>query len=124
MQNRNSEFQILNLKKMIAGFGFFARARSFDNRQRKYGAQSAAIDFRAANQGSDWASAANETFKKLISAGEHDKLIKYENLGDEIAPARADRRTFPAAALRIGAGKRKASRSKFLTTRLIWVRFR
>jgi len=45
------------------------------------------INFRAANQGLDWASAANETFKKLISAGEHDKLIKYENLGSEVALA-------------------------------------
>jgi 4,5-DOPA dioxygenase extradiol len=30
---------------------------------------------------------ANEIFKKLISADEHDKLIEYENLGSRIALA-------------------------------------
>jgi len=45
------------------------------------------INFRAAGKGSDWASEADEIFKNLISAGEHDKLIKYENLGGAVALA-------------------------------------
>ncbi|HEX8366966.1 MAG TPA: 4,5-DOPA dioxygenase extradiol [Pyrinomonadaceae bacterium] len=45
------------------------------------------INFRATNQGLDWAHEANEIFKNLISANEHDKLIKYENLGSQIAQA-------------------------------------
>ncbi|MDQ3798719.1 MAG: 4,5-DOPA dioxygenase extradiol [Acidobacteriota bacterium] len=45
------------------------------------------INFRAPNQGSGWAYEANEIFKKLISGGEHDKLIEYENLGSEVALA-------------------------------------
>ncbi|HEX8250358.1 MAG TPA: 4,5-DOPA dioxygenase extradiol [Pyrinomonadaceae bacterium] len=45
------------------------------------------INFRAPNQGLDWANEANEIFKNLISANEHDKLIKYENLGSQIALA-------------------------------------
>jgi 4,5-DOPA dioxygenase extradiol len=42
------------------------------------------VNFRAPNQGQDWAVEANEIFKNLISAGEHDKLIEYENLGGEV----------------------------------------
>lgn len=45
------------------------------------------INFRAPDQGLEWANSANEIFKNLISAGEHDKLIKYEKLGSEIALA-------------------------------------
>jgi 4,5-DOPA dioxygenase extradiol len=45
------------------------------------------INFRAPNKGFDWAISASENFKKLILAGEHDKLIKYENLGNEVALA-------------------------------------
>lgn len=45
-------------------------------------------DFRQPEQGLSWANEANEIFKNLISAGEHDKLIQYENLGSrEIALA-------------------------------------
>jgi 4,5-DOPA dioxygenase extradiol len=44
------------------------------------------INFRA-NQSYDWAHSANEKFKDLISANEHDKLIKYENLGSDVALA-------------------------------------
>ena len=33
--------------------------------------------------GFDWAKQINSTFKKLISNGSHDKLIKYESLGKE-----------------------------------------
>lgn len=33
----------------------------------------------------EWANSANEIFKDLILAGEHDKLIRYENLGTEVA---------------------------------------
>ena len=42
------------------------------------------VNFRAA-QPLEWAESANKKFKDLISAGEHDKLIEYENLGSEVA---------------------------------------
>lgn len=45
------------------------------------------VNFRAPNEGLDWAIEANEIFKNLILSGEHDKLIKYENLGSEVALA-------------------------------------
>lgn len=35
----------------------------------------------------DWAASANNKFKKLILSGEHDKLIKYESLGNDAALA-------------------------------------
>jgi 4,5-DOPA dioxygenase extradiol len=44
------------------------------------------INFRA-TQSFDWAISANEKLKDLISADEHDKLIKYESLGSDIALA-------------------------------------
>ena len=44
------------------------------------------INFRAVHA-LEWAKSANKKFKDLISAGEHDKLIKYENLGGDIALA-------------------------------------
>lgn len=37
--------------------------------------------------GFDWAVEANETFKKLILSGEHDKLIRYETLGKAVQMA-------------------------------------
>ena len=42
------------------------------------------INFRA-SQSLEWAESANKKFKDLISAGEHDKLIKYEDLGRDVA---------------------------------------
>lgn len=45
------------------------------------------INFRAPNQGADWAIAANEILKDLILSGEQAKLIKYEDLGNEVALA-------------------------------------
>lgn len=44
------------------------------------------IDFQA-KIAPDWALSANEKIKNLILAGEHDKLIKYENLGKDVALA-------------------------------------
>ena len=44
------------------------------------------INFRA-NATQEWALSANEKIKNLILAGEHDKLIKYENLGNDEASA-------------------------------------
>jgi 4,5-DOPA dioxygenase extradiol len=44
------------------------------------------INFRAAAS-HDWARSANEKFKDLILRGEHDKLIRYENLGNDAALA-------------------------------------
>ncbi len=44
------------------------------------------INFRSTNS-YDWANSANEKFKNLISAGEHDKLLKYETLGNDVALA-------------------------------------
>jgi 4,5-DOPA dioxygenase extradiol len=44
------------------------------------------INFRAP-QSLDWALAANEKFKDLILKGEHDKLIKYESLGNDVSMA-------------------------------------
>lgn len=35
--------------------------------------------------GYSWAADANETFKKLILSGDYSSLVKYENLGNEIA---------------------------------------
>lgn len=44
------------------------------------------INFGAA-QSLDWALSANEKFKDLILKGEHEKLIRYENLGNDVALA-------------------------------------
>ena len=44
------------------------------------------IDFRS-TAAPDWAQSANEKIKNLILAGEHDKLIRYENLGKDVALA-------------------------------------
>ena len=41
------------------------------------------IDFRA-TAAPDWALSANEKIKNLILAGEHDKLVRYENLGEDV----------------------------------------
>jgi 4,5-DOPA dioxygenase extradiol len=41
------------------------------------------VDFRSPS-GFDWAVEANDKFKKLISAGDHQSLIKYSTLGKEI----------------------------------------
>lgn len=40
-----------------------------------------------ARRSHDWAESANKKFKDLISAGEHDKLIRYEALGKDVALA-------------------------------------
>jgi 4,5-DOPA dioxygenase extradiol len=42
------------------------------------------INFRAP-QSHEWARSADEKFKDLILTGEHDKLIKYETLGSDVA---------------------------------------
>ncbi len=42
------------------------------------------IDWRNQDQGFDWAQEANSKFKKLISAGDHEKLINYGSLGREV----------------------------------------
>jgi 4,5-DOPA dioxygenase extradiol len=42
------------------------------------------INFRA-TQSLEWAESANKKFKDLISTGEHEKLIRYDNLGNDIA---------------------------------------
>ncbi len=42
------------------------------------------INFRA-EHAAEWAISANDKFKDLILTGEHDKLLKYENLGSDIA---------------------------------------
>ena len=42
------------------------------------------INFRAA-QPQEWANSANKKLKDLILANEHDKLIKYEKLGSDVA---------------------------------------
>jgi 4,5-DOPA dioxygenase extradiol len=34
--------------------------------------------------GFDWALKMNDTFKELITAGTHDKLVKYESIGKEV----------------------------------------
>jgi 4,5-DOPA dioxygenase extradiol len=39
------------------------------------------------NYAYDWALEANDTFKRIISAGSYDKLIHYEGLGKEVALA-------------------------------------
>jgi 4,5-DOPA dioxygenase extradiol len=43
------------------------------------------IDWRNQDQGFDWAQEANSKFKKLITSGDHEKLINYGSLGREVA---------------------------------------
>jgi len=43
-----------------------------------------AVDWGKPNQGFDWAQEANEKFKKLILADEHQQLINYKALGREV----------------------------------------
>ena len=43
-----------------------------------------AVDWGKPNQGFDWAQEANEKFKKLILANEHQQLINYKALGREV----------------------------------------
>jgi 4,5-DOPA dioxygenase extradiol len=42
------------------------------------------INWRKPDSGDDWAETANDTLKKLISAGEYDKLCRYDTLGTGI----------------------------------------
>jgi len=42
------------------------------------------INWRKPDSGDDWAETANDTFKRLISAGESGKLCRYDTLGTEI----------------------------------------
>lgn len=42
------------------------------------------IDWRNQDQGFDWAQEANSKFKKLITSGDHEKLINYGGLGREV----------------------------------------
>lgn len=41
------------------------------------------INFRN-NSGSDWANSANETLKKLILGNDHESLVNYQTLGEEV----------------------------------------
>lgn len=43
-----------------------------------------AVDWGKPNQGYDWALEANEKFKKLILANDHQQLINYKSLGREV----------------------------------------
>jgi 4,5-DOPA dioxygenase extradiol len=43
-----------------------------------------AVDWNKPNQGFDWAREANEKFKKLILANDHQQLINYKTLGREV----------------------------------------